>query len=89
MYKDIILHGLKVRVFGNGKSIQVFRNKSWVPLKFKESYGYPLVTLKHKSLRKIYVLIIEPRILSGELRKRIPNSVFKRVDSIFMEVIIR
>lgn len=21
MYKDIILHGLKVRVFGNGKSI--------------------------------------------------------------------
>lgn len=50
MYKDIILHGLKVRVFGNGKSIQVFRNKSWVPLKFKESYGYPLVTLKHKSL---------------------------------------
>lgn len=54
MYKDIILHGLKVRVFGNGKSIQVFRNKSWVPLKFKESYGYPLVTLKHKSLRKHY-----------------------------------
>lgn len=29
MYKDIILHGLKVRVFGNGKSIQVFRNKLW------------------------------------------------------------
>ena len=32
----------------------MFRNKSWVPLKFKESYGYPLVTLKHKSLRKHY-----------------------------------
>jgi hypothetical protein len=69
MYKDIILHGLKVRVFGNGKSIQVFRNKSWVPLKFKESYGYPLVTLKHKSLRKHYKV----SRLAPFLTKTIPN----------------
>lgn len=115
MYKDIILHGLKVRVFGNGKSIQVFRNKLWVPLKFKESYGYPLVTLKYKSLRKHYKVsrlvalayIPNPNNLPvvmhlnnirtdnrvenlrWGLKKKIPNSVFKRVDSISMEVIIR
>lgn len=29
MYKDIILHGLKVRVFGNGKSISRYSETNY------------------------------------------------------------
>lgn len=54
MYREITLHDLQVRVYGDGKTIQVLRCNGWVNLKYKESHGYPTITLKKNSLRKSY-----------------------------------
>jgi len=54
MYKEIILHNLQVRVYRDGKTIQVLRSNGWVNLKYKESNGYPIIRLKKNSLRKFY-----------------------------------
>lgn len=54
MYREITLHDLQVRVYRDGKTIQVLRCNGWVNLKYKESHGYPTITLKKNSLRKSY-----------------------------------
>lgn len=54
MYREITLHDLQVRVYRDGKTIQVLRCNGWVNLKYKESQGYPTITLKKNSLRKSY-----------------------------------
>ena len=44
MYREITLHDLQVRVYRDGKTIQVLRCNGWVNLKYKRiswlSYDY-------------------------------------------------